>query len=312
MYKPIIIRPKSHEEWLEERKKGIGASDVGAILGISPFETPYSLWLKKTGQAAPEPENEAMLMGHLLEDAVAKRWEIETGQKVIKASAADIIYVNPDHEYMRVTPDRIVKGRKKLLECKTTSMPVDPDNLPPHWVAQVLYQEYVTGIHDGDIAWLESGRKFGYANIPYDEEFVNLILERVDEFFLDNILGMKEPDPVNVEDVYVKFKSSTPETLVQADDQALDQVAELRQKKAMYDALGDEITELQNSLKMYMEGAEALTDKFGNVLVTWKSGKDKTTFDSKAFAAENPDLYERYCKTVPGARSFLLKKPKNA
>lgn len=310
MYKPIIIRPKSHEEWLEERKIGIGASEVGTILGISPFDTPFSLWLKKTGQVEPEPENEAMLMGHLLEDAVAKRWEIETGQKVIKSSAADIIYAHPDHPYMRVTPDRIVKGRKKLLECKTTSMPVDPDNLPPHWVAQVLYQEYVTGIHDGDIAWLESGRHFGYANIPYDEEFVGLILDRVTEFFNENVLGMKEPDAITVEDLAVKVPRSTPEKSVEADDTAIDQVAVLREKKAMYDALADEIADLQNSLKMYMEDSEALLDADGNVLVTWKSGKDKTTFDSKAFAAENPDMYDRYCKTVPGSRSFLIKKPK--
>ena len=53
-----------------------------------------------------------------------------------------------------------------------------------------------------------------------------------------------------------------------------------------------------------------LLDTDGNILLTWKSGKDKTSFDSKRFAEENPDLYEKYCKTVPGARSFLLKKPK--
>jgi hypothetical protein len=79
----------------------------------------------------------------------------------------------------------------------------------------------------------------------------------------------------------------------------------------MYDALGDEIAELTDSLKMYMTDSEALLDGDGNILVTWKSGKDKTSFDAKAFAADNPDLYDKYCKTVPGARSFLLKKLKN-
>ena len=309
--KPIIIRPKSHEEWLQARQSGIGASEVGAIMGISHFDTPFSVWLKKTGQVKPEPENEAMLMGHLLEDAVAKRWEIETGQKVIKASAADIIYVHPEHPYMRVTPDRIVKGRKKILECKTTAMPVDENNLPPSWVAQVLYQQYVTGIHDGDIAWLESGRHFGYAHIPYDEEFVKLIEETVTEFWMENVLGGKEPDAIAVSDLAVKVPKSTPEKSIEADEQALDQINVLREKKAMYDALGDEIAELTDSLKMYMTDSEALLDGEGNVLCTWKSSKDKTSFDSKTFAAENPDLYDKYCKTVPGSRSFLIKKPKN-
>ena len=308
--KPRIIRPTSHEEWLRSRKEGIGASEVGAIIGVSPFDSPFSIWLKKTGQVEPEPENEAMLMGHLLEDAVAKRWEIETGQKVIKASAADIIYVHPKYPHMRVTPDRIAKGRKKLLECKTTVMPVDENNLPPHWVAQVTYQMYVTGIHDSDIAWLESGRHFGYANVPYDEEFAEFIACKVQEFWYENVLGGKEPDAINVEDLAVKVPKSTPEKSVTADESALDQIAVLREKKAMYEALGDEITDLQNSLKMFMEDSEALLDADGTVLLTWKSGKDKTSFDSKRFAEENPDLYDKYCKTVPGARSFLLKKPK--
>ena len=308
--KPKIIKPKDHEEWLKARSEGIGASEVGAIIGVSPFETPFSLWLKKTGQVQPEPENEAMLMGHLLENAVAQRWEIETGQKVIKASAADIIYVHPQYDYMRVTPDRIVKGRKKLLECKTTALPVDADNLPSHWVAQVVYQMYVTGIHDADIAWLESGRRFGYANIPYDEEFAEFLAHRVAEFWNENVLGGKEPDAISVSDLAVKIPRSTPEKAIEADADALDQINVLRQKKAMYDALADEIADLQNSLKMYMEDSEAITDADGNVLLTWKSGKDKTSFDSKRFAEENPDLYEQYCKTVPGSRSFLLKKLK--
>ena len=308
--KPIIIRPKSHEEWLKSRSEGIGASEVGAIIGVSPFDSPFSLFLKKTGQVPPEPENEAMLMGHLLEDAVAKRWEIETGKQVIKASAADIIYAHPEFPFMRVTPDRIVRGRKKLLECKTTSLPVDENNLPTHWVAQVIFQQYVTGIHDADIAWLESGRHFGYANIPYDEEFAEFIADRVKEFWNENVLGGKEPDAISVSDLSVKIPRSTPEKSIEADDDAIDQINVLREKKAMYDALGDEITELQDTLKMYMSDSEAIVDGNGTVLLTWKSGKDKTSFDSKRFAEENPDLYDKYCKTVPGSRSFLLKKIK--
>lgn len=308
--KPRIIKPKDHAEWLRLRSCGIGASEVGTILGLSPFETPFSLFLKKTGQVPPEQENEAMLMGHLLEPVVATRWEMATGQKVIKASAADIIYVHPEYPYMRVTPDRITRGRKKIVECKTTVTNIDKDNLPPHWVAQVIYQQYVTGIHDADLAWLVSGRGFDYATIPYDEEFAEFIAKKVTEFWNENVLGGKEPDAIDVADLAIKVPKSTPEKSIEADDKALEQIAEIREKKAMYEAIGKEIDELTDSLKMYMTDSEALLDETGNILVTWKSGKDKTSFDSKTFAAENPDLYAKYCKSVPGARSFLIKKPK--
>ena len=307
--KPYVLRPKTHDEWLKMRGAGIGASEVAAVIGISPWETPFSLWLKKTGQVPPTEENDAMRRGHYLEDAVVQWWMHETGEQVIKASAADIIYVHPKHPYMLVTPDRIVKGRKKILEVKSTAIQMG-ETIPDYYLAQVTYQMYVTGIHNAELIYIQGGLTFGRFIVEYDEEFANLIAERVTEFWTENVIGGKEPDAISVSDLAVKIPKSTPEKAIEADERAIDQLNVLREKKAMYDALGDEIADLQDSLKMFMEDSEALLDADGNVLVTWKSAKDKTSFDSKKFASENPELYEKYCKTVPGSRSFLLKKIK--
>jgi len=307
--KPIIIRPKSHEEWLKAREEGIGASEVAAVLGLSPWETPFSLYLKKTHKVPPTEENDAMRRGHYLEDAVVQWWMHETGEQVIKASAADIIYVHPEFPFMRVTPDRIVKGRKKILEVKSTALHMG-EEIPNYYLAQVMYQMYVTGIHQAELIYIQGGLTFGRFFVEYDEEFAEFIAERVTEFWNENVLGGKEPDAINVSDLAVKVPRSTPEKSIEADDTALAQIAEIREKKAQYEALGKEIETLQDSLKMFMTDSEAILDGNGQVLITWKSGKDKTSFDSKTFQAENPDLYEKYCKTVPGSRSFLLKKPK--
>ena len=307
--KPRIIKPKNHEEWLKAREGGIGASEVAAIVGLSPWETPFSLWLKKTHQVPPTEENEAMRRGHYLEDAVVQWWMHETGEQVIKASAADIIYVHPEYDYMRVTPDRIVKGRKKLLEVKSTAIQMG-ETIPDHYLAQVMYQMYVTGIHDAELIYIQGGLTFGRFVVEYDKEFAEFLASKVTEFWTENVIGGKEPEAINVADLAVKVPKSTPDKSIEADTTALDQINVLREKKAMYDALGIEIADIQDSLKMYMSDSEALLDTDGTVLLTWKSGKDRTSFDSKTFAAENPELYAKYCKTVPGARSFLLKKIK--
>lgn len=319
MYKPIIIRPKNHAEWLEERKSGIGASEVASVIGISPWDSPFALYLRKTGQVGPIEENQAMKLGHLLEPVVVQLWEEQTGFKAVKASAKDIIYQDPEHPWRIVTPDRIAyeinpdngKKEKVLLEIKTSAFSFDPDNLPPYYVAQCQFQMLVTGIHVCYLCWLTSGRDYGQARLEYDAEFAEWLAGEVDRFWYENVLGGKEPDAVNVADLSVKIPKSTPEKIIQADEDALDEVAQLNEKKAMYVALGEEIDMLTDSLKMYMTDSEALVDQEGRVILTWKSGKDKTSFDSKRFAAENPDLYDKYCKTVPGARTFLLKKPKN-
>lgn len=273
--KAIIIKPADHDAWLKAREDGIGASEVAAILGLSPFETPFSLWLKKTKQILPEPENEAMLMGHLLEEVVAKRWEMETGEKVIKASAADIIYVHPEYDYMRATPDRIVRGRKKLLECKTTLSQVDETDPPIYWVAQVIYQMYVTGIHDADLAWLVSGRFFGYAHIPYDPEFAEFIAERVSHFWNDCVKGGKEPDLISVGDYAIK--GSTPGSSTEADSQAVADIKDLRRIRLSLAEKEQESESLKDKLKLYMGESESLTLN-GKVLATWKSGTKNRTF----------------------------------
>ena len=60
----------SEKEWLAYRRKGIGGSDVAALLGISPWRTARDLYYDKLNIAAVE-DNEnnwvALEMGHLLE-----------------------------------------------------------------------------------------------------------------------------------------------------------------------------------------------------------------------------------------------------
>ena len=276
--KPRIIKPADHEEWLAEREKGIGASEVGAILGLSPFETPFSLWLKKTKQVMPEPENLAMKMGHLLEGIVAQLWEEATGEKVIKASAADIIYVHPEHDYMRATPDRIVRGRKKLLEIKTTVTNIDEDDLPAHWISQCVFQMYVTGIHDCDLAWLVSGRYFGYAHVPYDEEFAEFIANAVTEFWNESVLGGKEPELISVADF--AMKGSEPGKTVEADKEAVRNIISLRNLNATIGEMEEDAETLKDSIKLYMGEAETIMYE-GKPLATWKSGAKSRTFRLK-------------------------------
>ena len=267
--KPRIIRPSSHEEWLAERGKGIGASEVGALLGLSPYETPFSLWLKKTGQIEPEPENVAMKLGHYLEPVVAQLWEEETGEKVIKASAADIIYVHPEYDYMRATPDRIVRGRKKLVEIKTTVTQVDPEDIYPHWLCQCQFQMYVTGIHDCDLAYLVQGRYFGYINVPYDEEFAEYIAERVKEFWNENVLGGKQPDLVSVADF--TMKGSEPGTTIDADEETLSHIFSVVSLNDGISAAEKMRDTHKDAVKLYMGEAESLTVN-GKAIATWKTG----------------------------------------
>lgn len=76
----------TEEEWLSYRRRGIGGSDVAALLGISPWRTARDLYYDKLNVAAVEDEEGnwvALEMGHLLEPLVAK---ILNAKQVIKST----------------------------------------------------------------------------------------------------------------------------------------------------------------------------------------------------------------------------------
>ena len=121
----------TREEWLDWRRRGIGGSDVSAIIGLSPFRTARDIYYDKLGIAVVE-ENEgnwvAMEMGHLLEDLVAMIFERKTGLKIyqIKKMFRHPLYpfMLADVDYFITMPD----GTKAILEIKTTNY-----NAKDHW-----------------------------------------------------------------------------------------------------------------------------------------------------------------------------------
>lgn len=119
------------EEWLAYRRRGIGGSDVAAIMGISPFRTTRDLFYDKRG-IAPFEDNEgnwvAMEMGHLLEDLVAKIFERKTGYPVYQIKK---MFYHPDYPFMLADLDYLVTlpdDSTAILEIKTTNY-----NARDHW-----------------------------------------------------------------------------------------------------------------------------------------------------------------------------------
>ena len=257
-----IIRPKDRNEWLEHRKSGIGSSEVATILGLNPWETPYQLWRRKVGLDEPKTETFAMKAGHYLEDAVAQFWHDDTGREIIKSSAGDWLIRNNERPYLQVSPDRTywLAGEKKnasnkgVLECKTTQMKISSDDLPKHWFCQVQYQLGVAELKEGSLAWLCSGREFGYKDLSFVPDFYAWIVEEVEKFWRDNIQGKKEPEATSVQDILLKFNRHTDGKIVEVNDAIFSDYQKLKEVKKEMDKL-DEIktkkfAEVMNNLKV--------------------------------------------------------------
>lgn len=108
----------SHEDWLAERRNSLGGSDIGAILGLNRYATPYTVWAEKTGRLPPQEDNESMRQGRDLEQYVAERFVERSGKQLqrynylLRSSAAPYLHANID---------RRIIGERSGLECKTAS-----------------------------------------------------------------------------------------------------------------------------------------------------------------------------------------------
>ena len=279
-----ILKFKNREEWLQSRTLGIGASEVGTLLGLNPFETPYQLWRRKKGLDGPKQENNAMIMGHLFEDAVAQMFAAQTDAKIIKNSVDDFTIYDNDRPYMRVSPDRVYWNKdtkhneknKRLLECKTTLLTIDGDNPPKSWFCQLQYQLGVSGYNYGSLAWIMlNKREFDYRTYAFDDEFFEFIVGKVDEFWNRYIVGNEEPIAYRVSDTIIKYPKEEKGKSIELTESLSDAIEDLRSVKEKISALEAKKKQDEAIIKMEMKDAESIISG-DEIVATWKANKAGT------------------------------------
>ena len=118
MMTKISTANMSREDWLAERRNSLGGSDMGAVLGLNRWSSPYSVWAEKTGRLPPKEDSEAMRQGRDLEEYVASRFTEKSGKQVQRMN---YLLRNDDAPYLHANIDRRILGERSGLECKTAS-----------------------------------------------------------------------------------------------------------------------------------------------------------------------------------------------
>lgn len=314
---------KTHEEWLSGRGV-IGASDIGTIVGVNPYEDPYEFWQRKKGLLPPKEETFAMKSGHYLEPAVASFYHDASGRDIINNSASEFVVYNTDIPFIKVSPDRYFwregkhsNDNKGILECKTTRMNIDEEDLPKSWICQLQLQLGICGMKFGSLAWyLNREDAFGYKDFNFVPDFYGWLIESASKFYTDYLIGDEEPEPTSLKGLLLKYPKSTADKVLALEDLFATE-PEKAEKIALacseYKKVSDEMNEikarkeaLEEQIKMCFDDSDAISYG-GLTLATWKSAKDSEKFDAKALKAEHPDIAAQYTKLVPGTRRFLVK-----
>lgn len=284
----------SHNEWLEDRRRGIGGSDVGTILGLNKWKSPYQLWLEKTGQVElDESSSEPAYWGNVLEEVVAKEFQERTGKKVRRRNQ---VFEHPLHPFLRANIDRDVVGENAILECKTAnsflSKEWDGDEIPLSYLCQVQHYMSVLNRECAYIAVLIGGQKFIWKKINRDQELIDMITERLVEFWEDFVLTGLEPQ-IDGSEATTNFlkehysEEGTEEiTLTSMFD---DLVESKNQLKETEKTIKKEIQQIENQIKSELGKHNAVVGISPKYVISWKT-QQRTTLDKNLLAGKYPDV----------------------
>jgi putative phage-type endonuclease len=309
------IKTNSHEEWLEERKKSLGGSDVASVLGMNEYSSPYTVWAEKTGKLPHFEGNEWTKLGNDLEFYVAQRFCEASGLKVVNDNAT---WRNDKYPHLHANIDRRVVGMRAGVECKLTSefnaKKYKNGEFPDRFYAQCVEYLAVTEFERWFLAVLIYGKGikiYQMTRIPNDEvpewceasvyvddgEIEAMVKATADfwEYVKSDEAPMTDGSDSTSETLRTIYPESNGDTVsLMAFETDLQQYMTL---KEAIDGIKKQQEEVANRIKSYMQDAsKGESDKFK---VSWTSSV-RNTFDHKAFAKDNPGLdLSAYYKSTP-------------
>ena len=301
------IRCADDAEWLEQRTKGIGGSDVAAIMGISPWRTPAQVWLEKTGRIQPEDLSDKPYVefGNIMEPIIGKWYSERHPDRMVRRVNA--ICQSIKRPWAQASLDYEVRDVERwgVLEIKTARNAADwSDGVPLYYQTQVIHYMSVTGRKFADVAvFFRDTCEFEEYRVEYDEEDARALIGDVDDFWANYVLLDVMPrisgTSGEIADLtqyygtakgdYIQMRNGAPETIAAIRAISAYQDAAAREKGAR-----DDRTAATAQLVALIGDAKGLDTDVARA--TWVRSEGER-FDTKAFKADHPDLYEQYAST---------------
>lgn len=336
-YEPEIVVDISNltrEEWLDYRKKGIGGSDLAAIMGVSPFATIRDLYNDKVGIEPVIEEEEsnwvAKEVGNRLEDLVAEIFSKKTGLEVFPVRK---MFRNPLYPFMLADVDFFIRfpdGSFGILECKTCNYNAKDkwadDAIPINYLYQVRHYMAVMNMNKAYIACLygNNENEFVMRSIERDLYEEDEIIEQETYFWKEYVEKKVEPPYAGKPDLVLASirryggyaDKDMPEINISSlESHRLEKYLSLSEEKSQIEKRKKEIEAEQRALsvpfvELMGQGCKAVLDDGANrYRITYNPtrrtqvGKEQM----EKLKIQHPDIYEEYTKTIE-SRTFRIKR----
>lgn len=278
----------------------VGGSDIGPILGVSPWETPLQAW-RRIYYGEQPPETPSMAEGKALEAMIIKEYERETG-------ATCKPWAKGEKDWKRWSPDAVAvfpDGEIRLVEAKWAAHGFR--EIPPQYYCQVMwYLHHLrtvegTTIERADLVVREPGKTIKIYPILYDPTVATEIVDAVDRWYQKHIIEGVPPEPRGAKEkialVLEQLLKKGPKATVAVEGELDQKVKELVQAKQLIKTLEARIKEIEAELVDYMAQHSAIRAKGTSWTATIIDRTGNVAWKEVAMALganDHPELLEKF------------------
>ncbi len=316
---PVLDWDAQRPEWLAARRRGLGASDVAAVLGFSHYTSPWQVWAEKLDvRRPPDQPSAAADLGTALEPWLLEQAPTLIGQPVVRTDAQ--LYRHPDYPWRMCSPDGQAAAGSVGVQCKTAGLASgygppkgwDDGGIPLGYEFQCRWEAHVMGWDAVELVALVANYGLVRRTVVRDLAIEADLVAQVSEWWQRHIVAGVEP-PLGAADSAVMaelFPAGVPGEVVELDGTAaLDawfayRAARDREKAARLDR------ETAAAALKHLIGPAWGGKVDGHLIATWAEKRghvdwERLVADLAATAgvtAPDPDLYRK-----PSTRTLTVK-----
>jgi putative phage-type endonuclease len=299
-------------DWHKARRKGLGGSDIAAILGISKWRTPMDVWVEKMGLVEPSEESYAMMRGRILEDAIAQWYGEFTG---FDLHPGEEMPIEGKHPWMLASPDRYVDDdvSRFILEVKSARSADDwgamgTAKVPVYYATQGAWYMACKNMDRCDYAALFMiNDEFRMYTVHRDMSVENRLLEVAGDWWQKHIVKGEQPDMDGSNAASKYLQDKFPKDAIEMRSATIDEedlMLELDIVQSKLKQLESTKSKLQNEIKACIGESAGLYTGSGKA--TWKLQKGRASIDTKRLKEEFPEIAKKLTKHSNPKRMFRL------
>lgn len=303
-YERVNVTPDT-PAWEQERRASVGASEVAAVMGLSPYNTALDVWKHKAGI---DKDFDPILsyIGHASEPIV-DGWVTQFSGLNVEPLPG-FMARSVEWPFLHASFDRVTPSPMLTLQYKTAHYYAGhhwDEGIPTDIRVQVQAEMAVAGTPRALVVVWIGGREFRHFWEARDDRFIReYMVPAVRDFWDANVRAQVPPPPSSIAEVNAIETRAIESDLSEEAFEAFERITVLNSDIT---AQTEERDALKVALGQYVGAADTLTYQ-GQKVGTWKQQKGRQGFDLKGFREVHPDIANEF--TVIGQPFRVLRRTK--